>query len=152
MKVTFFDVEYANTRSKSICQIGILSRDLTTGENETRLCLYVNPQDTFDENCIRVHGITEDKIKHAPTLDTVWGEIEKYFKNAVVIGHNVASADLDALYKGLVRYNIKVPDIYYICTYRLSREKIPSPLVEDYSLPTLCNFFNIDIPSEHNPL
>lgn len=152
MKVTFFDVEYANTRSKSICQIGILSRDLTTGENETRLCLYVNPQDTFDENCIRVHGITEDKIKHAPTLDTVWGEIEKYFKNAVVIGHNVASADLDALYRNLVRYNIKVPDIYYICTYRLSREKIPSPLVEDYSLSTLCNFFNIDIPSEHNPL
>ena len=28
MKVTFFDVEYANARNKSTCQIGILSRDL----------------------------------------------------------------------------------------------------------------------------
>ena len=28
MKVTFFDVEYANIRNKSICQIGILSRDV----------------------------------------------------------------------------------------------------------------------------
>ncbi|MBQ8343874.1 MAG: hypothetical protein IJY41_01640 [Clostridia bacterium] len=152
MKVTFFDVEYANTRSKSICQIGILSRALTTGENEARLCIYVNPEDTFDENCIRVHGITNDMVKDAPTLDKVWTEIEKYFRDSVVIGHNVAAADLDALYRGLVRYNITPPEIYYVCTYRLSREKIPSFLVEDYSLPTLCNFFNIDIPKSHSPL
>jgi len=152
MKVTFFDVEYANTRSKSICQIGILSRGLTTGENETRLCIYVNPDDTFDENCIRVHGITNDMVKDSPTLDKVWLEIEKYFTNSVVIGHNVAAADLDALYRGLVRYNINVPDIFYICTYRLAKEKIPACLVEDYSLLSLCKFFNIDTPSEHNPL
>lgn len=152
MKVTFFDIEYANTRSKSICQIGILSRGLTTGENETRLCIYVNPEDSFDENCIRVHGITEDMVDKAPTLDKVWEDIKGYFENAVVIGHNVAASDLDALYRGLVRYGISVPDIFYICTYRLSKEKIPPCLVEDYSLASLCNFFNIDTPSEHNPL
>ena len=28
MKVTFFDVEYANIRNKSICQIGLLSKTL----------------------------------------------------------------------------------------------------------------------------
>ena len=42
-------------------------------------------------------------------------DIEKYFTNAVVIGHNVASSDLDALVKNLRRYNLDIPEFYYIC-------------------------------------
>ena len=36
MKVTFFDVEYANARNKSICQIGILSRDLSDPQSAVK--------------------------------------------------------------------------------------------------------------------
>ena len=118
MKVTFFDAEYANTRNKSICQIGILSRDLNDKSADiAQIDMIVNPEDGFDENCIRIHGITAEKTLSSPNFKSVWLDIEKHFTNAVVIGHNVASSDLDALHKNLVRYNIETPEIYYLCTY-----------------------------------
>jgi DNA polymerase-3 subunit epsilon len=75
---------------------------------------------------------------------------EKYFTNAVIIGHNVAGADLDALVKALKRYNLDIPELYYICTLDLARQYIPSYAVADYSMSTLCEYFGIDIDSEHN--
>ena len=151
MKVTFFDVEYANARNKSICQIGILSRDIDDPEAAVdKLDLYVNPEDGFDDNCVRIHGITADMVKTAPTFKECWSDIEQYFTNAVIIGHNVASADLDALHKNLVRYDIEVPEIYYICTYQLAKELVPAFAVSDYALGTLCAFFDIATPAKHN--
>ena len=151
MRVTFFDVEYANTKNKSICQIGILSRDLDReGDADEKINLFVNPEDGFDNNCIRIHGITPSDVIDAPTFPKVWKQIERFFTNAVIIGHNVASADLDALQKNLLRYRIEMPEIYYVCTYRLARELVPSFVVPDYSLSSLCAFFEIPLPSEHN--
>ena len=153
MKVTFFDVEYANARNKSICQIGILSRELDNPDSEiSKLDLYVNPEDGFDDNCVRIHGITSDAVNNSPTFRDVWADIEQYFTNAVIIGHNVASADLDALHKNLVRYGIEVPEIYYVCTYQLAKELVPSFTVADYGLGTLCTFFGINITEKHNAL
>ena len=83
-------------------------------------------------------------------LKIVWKEIEKYFTNAVIIGHNVAGADLDALVKALNRYNLDIPELYYICTLDLARQYIPSYAVADYSMSTLCEYFGVDIDSEHN--
>ena len=151
MKVTFFDVEYANARNKSICQIGILSRELDNPNAEIKkLDLLVDPEDGFDDNCVRVHGITSETVKNAPSFKKLWKDVEQYFTNAVIIGHNVASADLDALHKNLVRYDIDAPEIYYVCTYQLAKELVPSFVVSDYALGTLCNFFGITLTNKHN--
>ena len=50
MRLTFFDVEFANIRNKAICQIGILSRDLSSNEEDVRIDLLINPEDEFDDN------------------------------------------------------------------------------------------------------
>ena len=76
------------------------------------LDIYVNPEDGFDSNCVRVHGITASKVADEPSFPEIWKDIEKYFTNAVVIGHNVASSDLDALVKNLRRYNLDIPEFY----------------------------------------
>ena len=150
-KVTYFDVEYANSKNKSICQIGIMCEDFDNGEPfYPELNLYINPEDGFDNNCIRIHGITSNKVKDKPNFPKVWKKIEKYFTNAVVVGHNVASADLDALVKMLNRYNLDVPEIYYVCTYELAKQFIPNYLISNYSMSTLCDYFEIDIDSEHD--
>ena len=48
MKVTFFDLEYANTRNKSICQIGILSRDIDNPDSMVeKIDIFVNPEAYF---------------------------------------------------------------------------------------------------------
>ena len=149
--VTYFDVEYANSKNKAICQIGIVCEDFKTREPiYPELDIYVNPKDGFDNACIRVHGITASKVQDSPDFPTVWKDIEKYFTNAVVVGHNVASADLDSLVKNLRRYNIDIPELYYICTFELAKENIPRYLIKDYELSTLCEYFDVDMDSEHN--
>ena len=57
---------------------------------------------------------------------------------------------MDALVKNLRRYNLDIPEFYYICTYDLARKFVPSYAVSNYSLAALCEYFEIDIDSEHN--
>jgi len=150
-KVTYFDVEYANSKNKSICQIGLMCEHYENGEPfYPERDIYINPEDGFDNNCIRIHGITSSKVASAPNFPIVWKDIEKYFTHTVVVGHNVASADLDALIKTLNRYNLDIPEIYYICTYELAKEYVPGFAVANYSMSCLCEHFDIDIDSEHN--
>ena len=150
-KITYFDVEYANPKNKAICQLGIVCENYNDHEPYyPELDIYVNPEDGFDSNCVRVHGITASQVADEPSFPEIWKDIEKYFTNAVVIGHNVASSDLDALVKNLRRYNLDIPEFYYICTYDLARRFVPSYAVSNYSLAALCEHFEIDIDSEHN--
>ena len=150
-KFTYFDVEYANPKNRSICQMGLMCEDYFTGEPfYPEQDIYINPEDNFDIHCVRVHGITKDRVANEPSFPEIWKDIEKYFTNSVVVGHNVASSDLDALVKNLRRYNIDIPELYCVCTFELAKEYVPSYLVKDYSLATLCEYFDIDIDSEHN--
>ena len=66
----------------------------------------VDPEDGFNEHSVKVHGITASRVHGSPSFKDVWPSIEKYFTNAVVVGHNVAGSDLDALIKNLRRYNL----------------------------------------------
>ncbi len=152
-RITYFDVEYANARNKTICQIGLHCKDYESGEDIfPPQSLYVNPEDGFDENCIKIHRITPSAVKSAPSFPNVWASIEKFFTNAIIVGHNVAGADLDALIKNLNRYGLDVPMIYYICTYDLAKDCVPSFSVENYKLSTLCDYFGIEIVKEHDAL
>ncbi|MBR4282753.1 MAG: 3'-5' exoribonuclease, partial [Clostridia bacterium] len=150
-KVTYFDVEYANSSNKSICQMGIVCEDYETGEPfYPERDIYINPEDNFALHCVQIHGITKEHVANEPTFPEIWGDIEKYFTNSVIVGHNVAAADLDALVKNLNRYDIDIPEMYYICTWELAKQFVPKFAVENYKLSTLCEYFDIDIDSEHN--
>jgi len=142
-KITYFDVEYANSKNKSICQMGIICENYKKN-------IYINPEDGFDDTCIRIHGISKDRVKDEPNFLHVWEDVEQYFTNSVIVGHNIAAADLDALVKSLKRYNLDIPELYYICTLDLARQYVPSYLVKDYSMFTLCEYFGISIESKHN--
>ena len=150
MKITFLDMEFANTKSKSICQIGILCRDIDDPEKpaETRN-LYINPEEPFEKNCVLVHHIDENAVKAAPNLKTAWSDLEKYFTNAIVVGHNVVQKNLDALYHNLLRYHIEIPTIYYLCTYHCAQKHLSPFLVSDYALDTLCQHYHIPLQTRH---
>lgn len=150
-KVLYFDLEYANSKNQSICQMGLLSEYFPSGEPIfPEREIYINPEDGFEDNCIRIHGITNEKIKNEPNFPTVWEEIEPYFTNSIVIGHNVAAADINVLLKNCNRYKIGLPEIHYICTLDLAKKYISTYNVQNYSLSTLCKYFDIDIADGHN--
>lgn len=150
-KITYFDVEWANGKNKSICQMGIMCENYENGEPiYPERNIYVNPEDRFDEICMRVHGICAEMVSDKPTFPEIWKKIEPCFIKSIIVGHNVASADLDALTKTLQRYNIDIPELYYVDTLEIARAYIPSFAVENYSMGTLCKYFGFDIDKEHD--
>ena len=142
MKFLFIDFEYANFKYKSICEMALIIFDTDLKEPVTKKYL-INPNDQFDDGCKKMHGITPELVSNKPLFNEVWSDVEKYFINSVVVGHNVATSDLDGLYKNLKKYNISMPEIYYICTYELAKLLIPKYEVKDYSINSLCYYFNI---------
>lgn len=149
--VSYFDVEWANSTNKSICQIGLVCEDYSTGEPFfPEQNIYVNPEDGFDSFCTGVHGITKEKVMSEKTFPEVWNSISHCFTNAVVIGHNVSNADLNALEKTLIRYNIDIPEINYIDTLEIAKDVIPPCYIDGYGLSSLCNYFKIDIEKAHD--
>ena len=151
--VTYFDVEYANSKNKSLCQIGLFCEEYGTKEIVyAPRSILINPDDNFDPHCVSVHGIAEAKVNGAPTFLDVWPTIEQCFTKSVVIGHNVASSDLDALVKNLNRYGLDIPEIYYVCTLDLAKRYLSSYEVENYKLSTLCEYFEINLDKAHDAL
>jgi len=150
-KVLYLDVEYANSKNKSICQLGLLGEYYPSGEPVfPEKNIYINPEDGFQNWCIKVHGITDKQVENEPNFPAVWKEIKKYFTDAVIVGHNVCASDLSALAKSCARYNIKLPAVRYIDTMRMAYDNIPFFEVKSFSLQNLCNYFDIDTGSSHD--
>lgn len=150
-KVTYFDVEWANSKNKSICQMGIMCEDFETDEPICReKNIYINPEDGFDPRCVSKHHITTQQVATMPTFPQVWEKVKSCFINSIVIGHNVAGADLNALTKCLQRYQLDVPELHYIDTYEIALRFIPAGVVSNYKMETLCEYFGIAIDTEHD--
>lgn len=147
----YFDVEWANSKNKSICQMGLVLEDFNSENSiNEELNLYVNPDDDYDIHCVAVHHITKEITKNYDTFDIVWDKISSYFVKSIIVGHNVKSADIDALVKNLNRYKLDIPELYFIDTYEIAKEVIPSSLIENYTLTTLCNYFNVEVKNNHD--
>lgn len=150
-KVLFFDVEYANAKNKSICQLGLLSEFFPSGEPVfPERSIYINPEDGFQDWCIKVHGITEKKVENEKKFPEVWNEVKQYFSDTVIVGYNVFIADLVALAKSCARYNIELPKLYYIDVMRIVTDFIPYTFVRDFTLESVCEYFEIDIDKSHD--
>lgn len=151
MKLLFIDLEYANFKNKSICELSIIALD-SEDEKPISMNYIINPHDTFDDGCIKMHGITPEIVNTKPSFKDVWRDIESLFINSIVVGHNVATSDLEGLYKNLINNEIQVPEIYYICTYELSKLLIPKYCVRDYSLNSLYFYYNLNIENQNNSI
>ena len=149
--VTYFDVEWANPINKAICQVGLICEDYQTEEAIIpEQNLYINPEASFDQMCINVHGITRERVAGEKTFPEIWDGIKSCFTNSVVIGHNVAAADLNALVRALSRYNLDIPELFYIDTLEIAKDTIPYGYINGYSLSSLCRYFSIEIEITHD--
>lgn len=145
---TVFDIETPNKENTSISSISIVN--VKDGNIVLQKEYLVNPEEKFDDFNIVLTGITPEKVKEAPTFDKVWEEIKQFFTNGIVIGHNINSFDLKIVCNTLNRYNIDIPDIYFIDTLYASKKAFSG--LENYRLSTLCEKFNIINENPHNSL
>ena len=79
-----------NTDRDEIVQIGavrIAGGKIVEGDLFERL---VNPGRPIPQSSIRFHGVTDERVAHAPGIEAILQEFLDYAGDAVLIGHNIA--------------------------------------------------------------
>lgn len=145
MDFVVIDFETANAKRTSACSLGItiVENNQIVESNEYLIKPYPFK---FDATNVDIHGITESKVKDAPTFNELWPEISHLFKNRIVVAHNT-SFDISVLCNTLDYYAIPFPDIDFLCTYRISQFLYPE--FPCYRLDYLSQKFNIPL-CHHN--
>lgn len=142
------DFETANQYRDSVCQLGITT--VKNGKIKDVKSWLINPETFFDDFNIRIHGITEERVKNEPTFEELWSTIAPYFGNEkianIIFAHN-ANFDIKALIATLSRYNLPIPSGIFGCSLAISRRTwLGEP---SYSLSSLCQKLGIR-PGEHD--
>ena len=94
----------------------------------------------------KVHGITDDMVKDAPTIEEVLDDFEQFIEDLPLVGHNLLFDLTFIHYAGsTLLQNRKL-----YCTYRLASKLISKPYsVANHKLQTLCQYFDISIENHH---
>ncbi len=144
---TVIDVETPNRKNNSICSIALVR--VENNRVVSKEHYFVNPEDDFDDLNIKIHHITKDMVISEPSFKEIWKSISSHFTNGIVVAHN-AAFDLSVISKTLNRYEIVAPDLFYLCTLKLSR----LAFVENnkFGLGDLCINLGIDLENHHNAL
>lgn len=144
-RITALDFETPNRYSDRACSIGltVIEREKITESVE----FLINPEEDFDWQCIRVHGINPEDVEDAPTFDVLWPEIEDYFTADLVIAHN-APFDLLVLKRLFKAYGIEHDPVMCADTVTISRNVYGS-LMPNHKLGTLCRELGIELDAHH---
>jgi len=112
---------------------------LPTGRTFHRL---VNPERPIPEGAIKVHGITDDKVRGAPKFAEIVGELMAFIDDAPVIAHNAAfdRAFIDHEC-GLCGMTL-LPETRWIDTLALAQKRFPGMA---NSLDALCKRFKVSL-------
>lgn len=103
---------------------------------------YVNPQRLIPAEAIKVHGITDDKVRDAPTFDAVADALLEFVGDAPIIAHN-AGFDRNFIDFELDRCGRAAPPAdRWIDTLKLAQARFPGMA---NSLDALCKRFKISL-------
>lgn len=101
---------------------------------------YINPEREIDAGAIRVHGITNDRVKDEPTFKEIADDFLEFIGDGILVAHN-APFDMNFM-------NFQYQDIGYpvlsnevIDTIPMARRKFPGARV---NLDALCKRLEVD--------
>lgn len=85
MRFVSIDVETANARMSSICQIGLVVFE--DGREIASDVTLVDPRDFFHGINIGIHGITDEHVSGAPTFADAFDWLSQYTADEIVVSH-----------------------------------------------------------------
>ena len=135
MDFVAIDVETANAKMSSICQIGMARYSGGVLIQEWKS--YINPEDHFDGINVSIHGIDEAKVADAPTFKTVAGILKEYLENRVAVSH--MPFDRVAISQASLKCEIIVPSCRWLDTARVVRRTWKELSKSGYGLQNVCN-------------
>lgn len=145
MDFVSIDLETADSANSRPCSIGLaFVKDDVVIDKKYYL---VNPEVSFNPVSSRIHGITADTVSTSPTFPEIWSEILPVLRDSLIVSHN-AAFDLGVIEKVANHYGLQMPNVKYICTMQLAKEKG----YESLKLSHLCDEFGIPLSDHHNAL
>ena len=104
LEFTAIDFETANCYADSACSLAAVS---IAGQEVMHegYTLIKPPFNRFDEDNIRIHGITPQMVSAKPTFDALWPDIRERLNKRILIAH-YAVFDTRVLRSLIKRYNL----------------------------------------------
>ncbi len=124
-----------------LIEVGCIEIDdlLPTGRTYHRL---VNPERLIPPDAIRVHGITDDKVRGAPKFAEMADELLEFIGDAPVIAHNAAFDRAFINHELGLCGRLLVEEVRWIDTLGLAQTRFPGMA---NSLDALCKRFKISL-------
>lgn len=115
-------------------QVGIVRVDSLFGAEEC-FCSYIAPTHAVHWSAAKVHGITADTLRDAPSFTSLWTELRRLLSGCAVLGHNPATE---------MRFLQTFPGHGFgpwVDTLSLSRMALPD--LRDHSLSCVCDTLGV---------
>lgn len=114
---------------------------MRTDEPKDTFHVLVNPERSIPEEVVKVHGITDEKVKDAPVFADIADDFLAFIGDAPLIAHN-ASFDMKFLGAELDNIGYQPLTNKVIDTLAIARRKFPGSRA---TLDALCNRFEVDL-------
>ena len=139
MRFIAVDLETANPRMSSICQIGIVTFE--NGKEVNAEMRLIDPRDYFDPYNVAVHGITAEKVRGAPHFGDLHGWLCKQTAGEVVACHT--HFDRVALTQACGKHSLDVLPCNWLDTASVARRAWSQFSKSGYGLANLARHFDI---------
>ncbi len=119
MSLTFnaLDIETANQYPESICQIGIAH--FFNGSIIDTWSSLINPQTTFHNGNIRVHGIRHEMVLGKPKFFEIQDELTQRLEDTIIISHT--SFDETVMNRAADYYGVPRINATWLDSYKIAR-------------------------------
>ncbi len=104
--LVFFDIEATglNVATDRIVELSML-KVLPNGKEEQKT-YRVNPTIPISKEAMRVHGISDEDVKDAPTFDQIAKEVTEFLKGCDLAGYNSTKFDVPLLTEEILRADL----------------------------------------------
>jgi DNA polymerase III subunit epsilon len=140
MRFIAVDLETANPRMSSICQIGIVAFE--DGREVGAEARYVDPRDYFDPYNVAIHGITEDDVQGAPRFSDLHNWLCQQTSGHIVACHT--HFDRVALAQACGLHSLEPLPCNWLDTAQVARRAWRDVAQSGYGLSSLARRFGIE--------
>lgn len=143
------DVETANPRLRSICQIGLVVYE--GHKIVDSWSSLINPHDEFRDFNIRIHGIQPQTVAHAPSFDEVFYDLQRIVGKSIVSSYG--AFDRSAFSQACALHELPELSQDWIDLQQVVRNAWPTDFTASgWSLRQICKQLGIPLLNHHDAL
>jgi DNA polymerase III subunit epsilon len=106
--LVFIDLETTGTNLSTDRIVEIAIVKVSTDGTKTIKQKFINPQMPIPKSSTEIHGITDDKVKDAPTFKQVANELKQFIDDADFSGYNSNRFDVPMLMEEFLRAGLEI--------------------------------------------